>query len=92
MAVVVVGQCLVACCVILTGHVGAKWHVGFPMWNRVRPNLLPNAMGYLLTRQMTWGLRASWFPVGQRSPEIAHRAHDFAAAQPHYPLLHVVFQ
>ena len=34
MAVAVVGQCLVAGCVVLTGLVGAKWHVGFPMWNR----------------------------------------------------------
>lgn len=35
MAVVVIGQCLVAACVVLTGLVGAQWHVGFPMWNRV---------------------------------------------------------
>lgn len=31
----VIGQFLVAGCVVLTGLVGAKWHVGFPMWNRV---------------------------------------------------------
>lgn len=31
----VIGQFLVAGCVVLTGLFGAKWHVGFPMWNRV---------------------------------------------------------
>ena len=35
MAAAVVGQVLVALCVVLTGLVGARWHVGFPMWNRV---------------------------------------------------------
>jgi hypothetical protein len=35
MAAVVVGQCLVALAVVATGLVGAHWHVGFPMWNRV---------------------------------------------------------
>jgi hypothetical protein len=35
MAVVVIGQFLVAGAVILTGLMGAEWHVGFPMWNRV---------------------------------------------------------
>ena len=35
MGVVVVGQFIVAGAVILTGLVGAKWHVGFPMWNRM---------------------------------------------------------
>ena len=49
MAVVVIGQCLVACCVVCTGLVGARWHVGFPMWNR-----------------MTWGLKASFFPLLNR--------------------------
>jgi len=43
MAVVVVGQCLVAMAVVLTGLVGARWHVGFPMWNRV--SSLARSMG-----------------------------------------------
>jgi NCS1 family nucleobase:cation symporter-1 len=35
MAAVVIGQCIIAVAVVLTGLVGAKWHVGFPLWNRV---------------------------------------------------------
>jgi glucose dehydrogenase len=48
--VAVIGQLLVAGAVILTGLVGAEWHVGFPMWNRVsrasKPVLIIDDMGY----------------------------------------------
>ncbi len=44
MGVVVIGQCLVACAVVLTGLVGAKWHVGFPMWNRVSWSMTIDAL------------------------------------------------
>lgn len=64
MAVVVVGQCLVAIAVVLTGLVGARWHVGFPMWNRVS-RLVWLGAWEADKLQMTWGLKASFFPVSR---------------------------
>lgn len=34
MAVTVGAQIIIVCVWILTGFVGAYWHVSFPMWNR----------------------------------------------------------
>jgi len=52
----VIGQCLVAACVVMTGLFGAKWHVGFPMWNRVvwglRASYFPLANRIVLS--FTW--------------------------------------
>ena len=62
MAVAVVGQCLVAACVVLTGLFGAKWHVGFPMWNRVS-EATERVLQWLMTIQVVWGMKGSFFPV-----------------------------
>ncbi|ORY30779.1 permease for cytosine/purines, uracil, thiamine, allantoin-domain-containing protein [Naematelia encephala] len=63
MAVVVIGQLLVAGCVILTGLFGAQWHVGFPMWNRVvwgiRASFFPLANRIVLS--FTWCACQAWF-------------------------------
>jgi NCS1 family nucleobase:cation symporter-1 len=52
----VIGQLLVAACVVMTGLFGAKWHVGFPMWNRVvwglRASYFPLANRIVLS--FTW--------------------------------------
>lgn len=52
----VIGQFLVAGCVVLTGLIGARWHVGFPMWNRVvwglRASYFPLANRVILS--FTW--------------------------------------
>jgi NCS1 family nucleobase:cation symporter-1 len=31
----IIGNILIALAVVATGMLGAKWHVGFPMWNRI---------------------------------------------------------
>jgi cytosine/uracil/thiamine/allantoin permease len=52
----VIGQFLVAGCVVMTGLVGARWHIGFPMWNRVvwglRASYFPLANRVILS--FTW--------------------------------------
>lgn len=52
----VIGQLLVAACVVMTGLFGARWHVGFPMWNRVvwglRASYFPLANRIVLS--FTW--------------------------------------
>ena len=35
MIVCIIGNIIVSCMVVLTGQMGAYWHVGFPMWNRM---------------------------------------------------------
>lgn len=64
----VIGQLLVAACVVMTGLFGAKWHVGFPMWNRVvwglRASYFPLANRIVLS--FTWCASTYTSPSGVR--------------------------
>lgn len=54
-----------ATCVVLTGLIGAKWHVGFPMWNRVvwglRASYFPLLNRVILS--FTWCSSESCLPL-----------------------------
>ncbi|ORX40323.1 NCS1 nucleoside transporter family [Kockovaella imperatae] len=89
MAVAVIGNLLVATCVVLTGLVGARWHVGFPMWNRMTwglwGSLFPLANRIILS--FTWSSTQAWFGgqvlktlLGSLAPSIYTMRNVFPAS------------
>lgn len=94
MAVVCVGQILVAAAVICTGLLGAEWHVGFPMWNRVCVLLL-SARSFLLLAPRD-GERRRGSVEGEEEargltiPDVmGHARLRLPPPQPHRALLHL---
>ncbi|WVQ63452.1 uncharacterized protein L199_001605 [Kwoniella botswanensis] len=63
MAVVVIGQCLVAGACVLTGLFGAEWHVGFPLWNRATWGMKASFFPLLnrIALSFTWSATQAWF-------------------------------
>ncbi|KAK4684535.1 nucleobase:cation symporter-1, NCS1 family, partial [Tremellales sp. Uapishka_1] len=86
MAVVVIGQCLVAAAVVLTGLVGAEWHVGFPMWNRMTWGMKGSVFPLLNRIALSFTWSATWFGgqvmktlLGSMFPSIYNMHNPFPA-------------
>ncbi|WOO78678.1 Transporter aclS [Vanrija pseudolonga] len=89
MAVVVVGQVLIASLMVATASIGAYWHVSFPMWNRVVWGMIA-AYFPLLNRiilSITWNATQGWFGgqclkvfLGSMFPSIYHMKNTLPAS------------
>nr|XP_018259521.1 uncharacterized protein I303_07589 [Kwoniella dejecticola CBS 10117]OBR81679.1 hypothetical protein I303_07589 [Kwoniella dejecticola CBS 10117] len=89
MAVVVIGQCLVAGACVLTGLFGAEWHVGFPLWNRTTWGMKASFFPLLnrIALSFTWSATQAWFGgqvlktlLGSMFPSIYRMHNPFPAS------------
>nr|XP_019050933.1 hypothetical protein I302_01376 [Kwoniella bestiolae CBS 10118]OCF29863.1 hypothetical protein I302_01376 [Kwoniella bestiolae CBS 10118] len=89
MAVVVIGQCLVAGACVLTGYFGAEWHVGFPLWNRTTWGMKASIFPLLnrIALSFTWSATQAWFGgqvlktlLGSMFPSIYNMHNPFPAS------------